>query len=138
MKENPPLLESRKSSEEELFYLKLARDEFAASMGRIEETAKYLIGAVGAVAGLLFAGLQVKAAVNPQLQQTSLAWPMILWGVSVFCAILVFFPLPYRHYRNAPDAIRRSFEKARWVKWSLLLASALSFAAGLLAAAFQF
>lgn len=138
MKEKPPLLESRKSSEEELFYLKLARDEFAASLGRIEETAKYLIGAVGAVAGLLFAGLQVKLAVNPQLPQAPLLWPILFWGVSVFCAILVFFPLPYRHYRNAPNAIRRSFEKARWVKWSLMLASALSFAGGLVVAALQF
>lgn len=138
MKEKPAPLESRKSSDEELFYLTLAREEFAASMSRIEDTAKYLIGAVGAVAGLLFAGLQVKAAVNPQLPQASLLWPILLWGVSVFAAILVFFPLPYRHYRNAPNAIRLSFEKARWMKWSLLLASALSFAGGLLVAAFQF
>ncbi|MGH7453808.1 MAG: hypothetical protein ACRENG_20830, partial [bacterium] len=78
MNEAETVLESRRASEEELFYLKLARDEFAASLGRIEETAKYLIGAVGAVAGLVLAGLQVKLAVNSGAQVTALTWPFLL------------------------------------------------------------
>jgi hypothetical protein len=135
MNEIEPVLESRRASEDELFYLKLARDEFAASLGRIEESAKYLIGAVGAVAGLLLAGLQIKIAVNPQLAQNPLTIPFLLWGGSALCAILVFFPLPYRHHHQAPYDIRRSFQRARWVKWSLLLVSALAFAAGLMVAA---
>lgn len=48
MNQSVETIESRKATEEELFYLKLARDEFGASIGRIEETAKFLIGAVGA------------------------------------------------------------------------------------------
>jgi hypothetical protein len=138
MNEAETVLESRRANEEELFYLKLAREEFAASLGRIEETAKYLIGAVGAVAGLVLAGLQVKLAVNPQLAGNPLTWPFVLWGISALLAILVFFPLPYRHGRNAPQAIRRSFEKARWVKWSLLLLAVLAFGAGIMMMALQF
>jgi len=135
MNEAETVLESRRANEEELFYLKLAREEFAASLGRIEETAKYLIGAVGAVAGLVLAALQIKLAVKPDLPSDSLAVPFSLWGLSAFCAMLVCFPLPYRHYQNAPAAIRRAFERARKVKWTLLLVAVLAFAAGLFLAA---
>lgn len=138
MNETETVLESRRANEEELFYLKLARDEFAASLGRIEETAKYLVGAIGAVAGLVLAGLQVKLAVNSSAPVTALTWPFLLWGLSGLFAILVFFPLPYRPYRNAPQDIRSSFAKARWVKWSLLLLSVLAFGAGIIVAAMQF
>jgi hypothetical protein len=138
MNEAETVLESRRPSEEELFYLKLARDEFAASLGRIEETAKYLVGAIGAVAGLVLSALQIKIAVNPNLPASPLTWPFLLWGLSGLFAILVFFPLPYRPYRNAPQDIRSSFAKARWVKWSLLLLSVLAFGAGLIVAALQF
>lgn len=133
---NPiPELQGRPASEDDLFYLKLARDEFAASLGRIEETAKYLVGAVGAVAGLVLAGLQIKVAVKPELPFSSFTLPFMLWGLSALCAILVFFPLPYRHYQNSPAAIRRAFERARKVKWVLLLIAVLAFAAGLYFAA---
>ncbi|RIK52468.1 hypothetical protein DCC62_32930 [candidate division KSB1 bacterium] len=134
---NNPILEvqGRPANEDDLFYLKLARDEFAASLGRLEETAKYLVGAVGAVAGLVLAGLQIKIAVKPDLPSSSFAVPFLLWGFSALCAILVFFPLPYRHYQNSPAAIRRAFERARKVKWALLLVSVLAFAAGLYFAA---
>lgn len=138
MNEAETVLESRRAAEEESFYLELAREEFAASISRIEETAKYLIGAVGAVAGLLLAGMQLKIAVNPNLPQSILTPPFILWGASALFAIFTFFPLPYSHYRHEPNAIRRSFDRARWIKWSLLLASALSFAAGVFVAAFRF
>jgi hypothetical protein len=86
----------------------------------------------------VLAGLQVKLAVNPQLAGNPLTWPFVLWGISALLAILVFFPLPYRHGRNAPQAIRRSFEKARWVKWSLLLLAVLAFGAGIMMMALQF
>jgi hypothetical protein len=134
---NKPIrkLESRPATDEELFYLKIARDEFTASLSRIEETAKYIIGAVGAVAGLFLAGLQVKIAIKPDLKGDVTAIPFWLWGVSLLCAIFVILPLPYRHAENAPLEIRRSIEKSRWVKWILLLISAIAFASGLLVAA---
>ncbi|MDZ7292929.1 MAG: hypothetical protein ONB44_24245 [candidate division KSB1 bacterium] len=140
MNETETMLESRPATDDELFYLKLARDEFAASFSRIEETAKYLIGAIGAVAGLVLAGMQVKLAVSQGqgAPGTALTWPFVLWGVSALCAIFVFFPLPYRHYSGSPQSIRQKFVKARKVKWSLLLISTLTFAAGLLVAAWQF
>ncbi|RMI12602.1 MAG: hypothetical protein D6681_06530 [Calditrichaeota bacterium] len=128
-------IQGRKPTEEERFYLNLAREEFAASLIRIEETAKYLIGAVGAVAGLVLAGMQVKIAVRPGPLETAFTTAFILWGISVLCAVLVFFPLPYRHIKDSPASIRRAFQRSRWVKWSLLLISALTFAAGLLIAA---
>lgn len=131
-------LESRPASEEELFYLRLAREEFGASLRRTEEVSKYLIGAVGAVVGLLFAGLQIKIAINPKLAITTPIIPLLLWGISLLFSVLVFFPLPYLHYQKAPYSIRKSFEKARIVKWILLLISTLSFAAGLILMAFQF
>ncbi|MDZ7268770.1 MAG: hypothetical protein ONB48_13615 [candidate division KSB1 bacterium] len=131
---------SRRATDDDLFYLDLAREEFAASLGRIEETAKYLIGAIGAVAGLVLAGMQVKLAVSQgqAAPGTPLTWPFVLWGVSALFAIFVFFPLPYRHYSASPQSIRQKFIKARKVKWSLLLVSTLTFAAGLLVAAWQF
>ena len=134
---NKPIrkLESRPATEEDLFYLKMARDEFTASLSRIEETAKYLIGAVGAVAGLFLAGLQVKIAVKPELKESIVTMPFWLWGVGLLCAIFVILPLPYRHDENAPQSIRRSFARARWVKWSLLLVSAIALTAGLIVAA---
>lgn len=135
MNEAETVLPSRAATDDDLFYLKLAREEFAASLGRLEETAKYLVGAVGAVAGLVLAGLQIKVAVKPDLQGSSFTLPFLLWGLSALCAMLVFFPLPYRHYQNSPTAIRRAFERARKVKWALLLVAVLAFAAGLYLAA---
>lgn len=133
---NPiPEVQGRPATEDDLFYLKLARDEFAASLGRLEETAKYLVGAIGAVAGLVLAGMQVKVAVKPDLPSSSFAVPFLLWGFSALCAILVFFPMPYQHYQNSPTAIRRAFERARLAKWGLLLVAVLTFAMGLYFAA---
>jgi hypothetical protein len=123
---------SRPADEDEKYFLKLAREEFGASLGRIEEAAKYVVAAIGAVAGLVLAGLQVKVAINPKLNAAAFTWPVLLWGVSGVLAILVFFPLPYRHFLKAPSEIRRVFETARWQKWGLLLASVSCFAAGLL------
>ena len=131
--------ETRVATEEDKFFLKLVREEFVASLGRIEDTAKYLISAIGAVAGLVLAGWQVKLAVKQDLEGTSLlTYPFLFWGLSAFFAILVFFPLPYQHAEQSPQAIRRSFESARRVKWALLLLAVLTFAAGLFLAAKQF
>lgn len=138
MNKSPTLLQGRQATEEEQFYLKLAREEFAASLNRIEETAKYLIGAVGAVAGLLLSALQIKTAVNANALQTPLTSAFFLWGASALLAILVIMPLPYRHFHNAPAAIRASISRARWLKWSLLLLSTLFFGVGLFLAARQF
>jgi len=138
MHETPIVLPSRAATEEEQFYLKLAREEFSASLSRLEETAKYLIGAVGAVAGLLLSALQLKIAVSPNALQTPLTGAFSLWGASALLAILVVMPLPYRHFHNSPAAIRASFSRARWWKWILLLLSTLAFGAGLFIAARQF
>lgn len=135
MNESETVLQSRTATDDDLFYLRLARDEFAASLGRLEETAKFLFGAIGAVAGLVLAGMQVKLAVKPELPGDSVTAPFVLWGLSALCAMLVFLPLPYRHYQNSPTAIRRAFERARKVKWALLLVAVLAFAAGLYLAA---
>lgn len=113
-------LPARRASDEEVFYLQKAREEFFRSLERIEETAKYVIGAVGAVAGLFLAGMQVKLAVNPKLPQASLKLPFLLWGISLILAVLVFFPFPYRSVYRSPQQIRRAFSRARRVKWGLL------------------
>jgi hypothetical protein len=138
MNKTESTLASRPANEEELFYLKLARDEFAASLGRSEEVAKYLIAAVGATVGFVFAGAQIKQAIRQALAGSQLTVPFLLWSVSLLFAILVFFPLPYRHYQNSPQSIRGSLNRARWVKWIFLLLAALSFAAGMIIAAVQF
>ncbi len=138
MNENIPKLSSRRSTEEEVFLLQKAREEFFRNLERIEEAAKYVIGAVGAVAGLFLAGLQVKLAVNPKLTQTPLEVPFLLWGISLILAILVFLPFPYRSVHRSPKHIHRVFSRARWIKWSLLLLSVLLLAGGIFCVAWYF
>jgi len=137
MNQSITVLESRPATEEELYYLKLAREEFGASLVRIEEAAKFLIGAAGTVAGLFITGQQIRTAIQPQPMAASTA-PFVFLSISLLAAIFVLLPMPYRHYRNAPAAIQRAFSKARWLKWGLLLFSALAFIAGLISAVLQF
>lgn len=138
MEQPIPELTSRRASEEEQYFLRLAREDQVAAIGRIEETAKFIMSVVGSVAGLVLAALQVKIAVAPQAQLPALLWPFLLWGISLLCAVFVILPLPYKHIEKSPDSIQRYLKKARWVKWSLLLLTIVLFVAGLLVLAWQF
>ena len=139
MNEPVQQLKARPVNEEDAHFLRLAREELPESLKRIEETARYIIGAVGAVAGLFLAGMQVKIAVIPKGGPPGLSTaPLWLWGVSMLLAVLTIFPFPYVYYKGSPESFRRYLKTARWVKWFLLLFSALTFGAGLILAARQF
>jgi hypothetical protein len=130
MDEKIVTVSSRKANGEDLFYLKLFREEFGKSLERIEEAAKFLAGAVSSVTGLLIAALQLSSTPSLTLNRFTLLF--IFWSGSLLCSIFVLLPLPYRHYKNSPSEIKRTFIKARWIKWSLLLGCVLMFILGLL------
>ena len=130
MDDSETVLETRPPSRSERFYVRLARREFARSIERIEMVAKSLIGSVGAVAGLLLAALQIKpVAGQATLMQLG---PFLLWTLSLLTAVLVVFPMRYRHYKDSPRSIQQTLNKVRWRKWCLLVCSTLLFGIGLL------
>ncbi len=89
--ENAETLDSRKLTAEEQFYLETAYKEPVESIKRIEETARFLVGAVATTSGLLVAALKVSVGTEPL--GGSFWWmPFVLWCISIILLVFVLLP----------------------------------------------
>lgn len=98
---------------------------------RLEEAAKFLIGAVATTSGLYLAASKVVAG-----DGGGVAWatPFVLWALSILALVLVLVPQRYEAGRGEPAAWKAGFLAARKRKYRWLLVGAVLFVVGVLAA----
>ena len=126
---------SRKPTDEEQFYIEYAYKEPVDSIARIEEAAKFLVGATATASGLLAAAVKIAQGSKPLAG--GLWWlPFLCWAASIVAFILVLLPQPYPVGRNEPAAWKAALQTARWRKYAILITGATFFIAGLWAAVY--
>ncbi|MEA3273891.1 MAG: hypothetical protein U9Q81_01030 [Pseudomonadota bacterium] len=127
------VLQARAATDEEKYYYEQAYKEPVQSIARIEEVAKFLVGATATTSGLFVAAYTL--AVGKDTVE-GLIWflPFIAWSLGILCQLLVLFPERYRVGRNQPASWRAAFLRARAYKYGFLLAGGTFFVAGLLLA----
>lgn len=121
-------------TDEEAFYLKMAYEEPVESLGRLEETARFLMTVAASTSGLFVAALKLSLQQGERLDPWWFA-PFALWAAAVACLVVVLVPRTYTHGRNEPADIRSTIVRIRQFKYRWLVAGAAAFVAGVIAAA---
>lgn len=132
--EEAEVLISRSMTGEENYYRERAYKEPVESIARIEEVAKFLIGATATTSGLFLAAFKLAARGNPAPGNLWVL-PFSLWAAALMILVLVLLPQDYLVGQNEPASWKAAFLSARRRKYRRLLAGAIAFIAGILSAA---
>ena len=130
-------LTSRPLTDEERYFFEHSYKEPVESITRIEEAAKFLVGATATTSGLFLAAFKLslgdKTVSDP-------AWfvPFICWAISILAFILVLFPETYRTGSGEPASWKKAFLQARKRKFRWLFVGTAFFVAGILSAVYPF
>lgn len=128
------LLPGREPTEEEKYYYERSYKEPVESIARIEEVAKFLVGATATTSGLFVAASKL-ALGDDRAQDTIWLLPFIAWSLGILFQLLVLFPRRYDVGRNQPDSWRTAFLRVQTIKYGLLLTGGTFFVGGLFLAA---
>ena len=130
-------LSSRPLSDEEGYFYEQSYKEPVQGIGRIEELAKFLVGAAATTSGLFTAAFKF---VMGNQTTSGIVWlaPFVLWALSILTLILVLLPQKYAVGRNEPADWKAKFLEARDRKFRRLLIGALLFIAGIISAIYPF
>lgn len=131
-------LPSRRLTREEEMYRDVAFQEPVKSIDRLEDTAKFLIGATATASGLLIAALKVaQGTLNPSIGIRGLL-PFLLWSFSLASCLLVIAPRAYQTGRRQPSSWEAAVLSARQWKFHCLTFGMIFFILGILSAAGSF
>ena len=131
-KQNP--LPGAKPTHEESLYLKTAYEQPVESLGRLEDTARFLVTVATSASAVFLAALKLSSGDGEILD----AWwfvPFALWAASVACLVIVLVPRNYAHGQNEPHDIRKTVLRIQRFKYRWLVVGAASFVAGIIVAA---
>ncbi|MEM7246494.1 MAG: hypothetical protein AAF533_14175 [Acidobacteriota bacterium] len=133
----PETLPSRRLSEADKFYLEQATKEPVEATTRIEETAKYLIGATATSAGMFAAASKLALGKDPA---PDVSWflPFVFWVISILVLIFALLPNRYEVVSDSPEDFRAFLLEARDRKWRRLGLGAGLYCVGLLSATIPF
>jgi hypothetical protein len=120
-------------TDEEQYFHERSYKELVESIPRIEDVAKFLIGATATTSGLFLAALKLARGDKPVGE---LFWfiPFLCWALSIFALTLVLFPYRYEAGRSAPIMWKQAFRHARARKYRWLAVGTVLFVAGILSA----
>ena len=95
------VISSRIPTPEEQYYLEHAYKDPVKSLERIEETAKFLIGATATTSGLFVAAFKLALG---KTGASGLLWfaPFVLWATAMLALLLVLLPQRYSVGRDEP------------------------------------
>ena len=126
-------IESSPLSEREKFYWELGYKEPIESMERIEDTAKFIAGAVTGSCGLLLSSLRIAMALDPDNPPDMQYWWFVAacWVVSLLLLFLVLFPLPWFVRKNSVTDLESKYKTIRNNKYIALIAGTAAFLVGL-------
>ncbi|RJR48855.1 MAG: hypothetical protein C4576_07685 [Desulfobacteraceae bacterium] len=122
---------SRKLTDEDRYYLEQAYKEPVEAVGRIEGTAKFLIGAAATTSGLYLSA--VKLALGKDAAVTQIQWfvPFLLWAAAITALILVLLPQKYATRERDAQSWKQAFSEARTRKLRRLSWGAALFVLGI-------
>jgi hypothetical protein len=123
----------RPLSAEEQYFHEQAYKEPVESIARIEEVAKFLVGATATTSGLFLAAFKL---VLGKSSADSVVWllPFVAWSMGIVALMLVLFPQRYGAGRNQPASWKEAFLRARRNKYVFLCVGAMFFVVGVLLA----
>ncbi len=133
------LTPSRALTDEERYYHEQSYKAPVESLSRMEDTAKFFIGATATTSGLFASALKVASDFKLTLNNpyvAGLAWflPFGLWAMSIIAFVCVLLPHNYATGRNEPSSWRAAFEEAGRRKFRRLTIGAALFILGILSA----
>ena len=126
-------LKSQRLTEEDKYFYERSFKEPVESTERIEEVAKFLVGATATTSGLFLAAFKLSLGQNAA---ASFAWyvPFLCWAASIVALVLVLLPRKYKAGESEPQSWKKAYLAARDRKYRYLLGGALLFVAGILSA----
>jgi hypothetical protein len=130
-------LPSRLPTDEEKYFSERAYKEIVESIARIEEVAKFLIGATATTSGLYLAAFKL-ARGDTTVAEPLWFVPFGCWALSLTALVLVLFPGRYETGRDVPQSWKDAYRRARDRKYRWLAVGTCFFIAGIFAAAFPF
>ena len=128
---------SRPMTDEEKYYEEMAFKDPAESMGRIEDTAKFLTGIASATSGLYLAACKLALGRDTVSDMVWFA-PFLFWALSIIFLILVIFPRQYPTFEKEPASFKRAILKAQKVKYTCLSVGTFFFICGILSGVLPF
>jgi hypothetical protein len=128
---------SRPLTDEEQYFYERSYKELVESIPRIEDVAKFLIGATATTSGLFLAAFKLARGDKTVTEPFWFA-PFLCWSLSIAALMLVLFPYRYETGRAQPAAWKQAFLRARSRKYGWLAVGAGFFILGLLSALYPF
>jgi hypothetical protein len=129
-------LPSRKVTDEERYLLDFATKESVDSLARLDEVAKFLIGATATTSGLFLAAFKLVLGEKATVPGPAGFAPFLLWAASILALLRVLLPHRYPTGRNEPASWRDAVRQARTRKYRWLQVGAWLFIFGILAAVY--
>ncbi len=129
---------SRRLTREEEMYRDVALQELVKSLDRLEEVAKFLIGATATASGLLIAALKIAQGTEDPSTGLGGLLPFLLWSLSLVSCLLVLAPRAYQTGRHQPSSWKAAVVAARQWKFHWLTCGMIFFILGILSAAGSF
>ena len=130
-------LPSRLPTDEEKYFSERAYKEIVESIPRIEEVAKFLIGATATTSGLYLAAFKLA---HGDKTVADLLWflPFLCWALSLAALVFVLFPFRYETGQDVPQSWKDAYRQARDRKYRWLAIGTGFFIAGIFAAGYPF
>ena len=124
-------------TDEERYFHEQSYKEPVESLKRIEETAKFLVGATATTSGLFLAAFKLSMG-DKAVSGVLWLMPYVWWAISIVWLICVFLPQKYATGRNEPQSWKEAFLEAQKRKFRRLMGGAIFFILGLLSAILPF
>ena len=125
--ETPPLIPSRKATEEEKAWHAYRRKAEQEEPKRLEDAAKFLAGMVSITFSILLGTDRTRLAAYGLGWQAMAA---VCWLISLLLAFMVLYPRPFRYAKDSATSIEAMHRRVVRSKGLLLAAAVIMFLAG--------
>jgi hypothetical protein len=129
-------LPARLPTPEDTYYLEFAIKEPVESLARLDDIAKFLIGASATTSGLFVATYKLALGEKAIVAGPAGFAPFLLWAASILVLLRVVVPQQYATGRNEPASWRVAVLQARTRKYRWLQAGTWLFILGIMAAVY--
>ena len=129
-------LPARVPTPEDTYYLEFALKEPVDSLARLDDIAKFLIGASATTSGLFVAAYKLALGEKTLVPGPAGFAPFLLWAASILALLCVVAPQTYATGKNEPASWRHAVLQARARKYRWLWIGAWLFILGILAAVY--
>lgn len=129
-------LPSRPMTPEESYYLEFATKEPVDSLARLDEVAKFLIGASATTSGLFVAVFKLVLGEKTTVPGPAGFAPFLLWAASILALLRVLVPHWYPTGKNEPASWKAAVLQVRIRKYRWLQVGAWLFILGIMAAVY--